>query len=51
MFRQESVDMEQAEIAEKADAARRLHEGKDGEHARTDPGAPRRRWFRFLRRR
>lgn len=50
-FGHEFVDMEQAEIAKEADAARQLHDEQDRNEARTGGKTTRRRWFRFLRHR
>lgn len=48
-FGHEFVDMEQAEIATQAEAARPLHDEQDRNNARSKDRT-RRRWFRFLRR-
>jgi len=49
-FGHEFVDMEQAEVAKEAEAARPLHDEQDLKDAKSSDQTPRWRWFRFLRR-
>jgi hypothetical protein len=49
-FGHDFVDMEQAEVAKKAEAARPLHDEQDQMDAKSSDQTTRRRRFRFLRR-